>query len=56
MKERIIENGIEYARCGNYYIPNLTVPERKHEIGKYGSLRRKHLKSSKSVSSERETV
>ena len=47
MKERFMENGIEYVRCGNYYIPNLTVPERKHEIGKYGMLRRKHLKSNK---------
>ena len=47
MKEKIMENGIEYVRCGNYYIPNLTVPECKHEIGKYGNLRRKHLKSHK---------
>ena len=47
MKERFIENGIEYVRCGNYYIPNLTMPECKHEIGKYGRLRRKHLKSNK---------
>ena len=47
MKERFMENGIEYVRCGNYYIPNLMVPECKHEIGKYGRLRRKHLKSSK---------
>ncbi len=47
MKERFMENGIEYVRCGNYYIPNLTVPECKREIGKYGRLRRKHLKSSK---------
>ena len=47
MKERFMENGIEYVSCGNYYIPNLAVPECKHEIGKYGRLRRKHLKSSK---------
>ena len=47
MKERFMENGIEYVRCDNYYIPNLTVPECKHEISKYGRLRRKHLKSSK---------
>ena len=47
MKERFMEKGIEYVRCGNCYIPNLTVPERKHEIGKYGRLRKKHLKSSK---------
>ena len=39
MKERFMEKGIEYVRCGNCYIPNLTVPECKHEIGKYGRLR-----------------
>ena len=27
MKERFMENGIEYVRCGKYYIPNLMVPE-----------------------------
>ena len=47
MKERFMENEIEYVRCGNCYIPNLTVPECKHEIGKYGRLRKKHLKSNK---------
>lgn len=47
MKERFMENGIEYVRCGNYYIPNLMVSERKHEIGKYGRLRRQHLKTNK---------
>ena len=26
MKEKFIENGIEYVRNGDYYIPNLTVP------------------------------
>ena len=25
MKEKIIENGIEYVRNGDYYIPNLKV-------------------------------
>ena len=24
MKEKIIENGIEYVKSGDYYIPNLT--------------------------------
>ncbi len=47
MKEKFMGNGIEYVRCGNYYIPNLTVPECKHEIDKYGRLRKKHLKSNK---------
>ena len=38
MKEKIIENGIEYVRDGNYYIPNLKAPEGKFDISKYGRL------------------
>ena len=39
MKEKIIENGIEYVRDGDYYIPNLTVPDDKvYNIGRYGRL------------------
>ena len=38
MKEKFIENGIEYVREGDYYIPNLKAPEGKFNIGKYGRL------------------
>lgn len=38
MKEKIIENGFEYVRSGDYYIPNLKAPEGKYNIGKYGRL------------------
>ena len=38
MKEKIIENGIEYVRNGDYYIPNLKAPERTYTIGRYGKL------------------
>ena len=38
MKEKFIENGIEYVRDGDYYIPNLKAPEGKFNIGKYGRL------------------
>ena len=39
MKKKFIENGIEYVRNGDYYIPNLTVPDDKvYNIGKYGRL------------------
>ncbi len=38
MKEKFIENGIEYVRNGDYYIPNLKVPEGTYNIGKYGRL------------------
>ena len=38
-KKRFIENGIEYVRNGDYYIPNLTVPDDKvYNIGRYGRL------------------
>ena len=38
MKEKIIENGIEYVKSGDYYIPNLKAPEETYNIGKYGRL------------------
>ncbi|MBQ4518666.1 MAG: TnpV protein [Clostridia bacterium] len=39
MKKKFIENGIEYVRNGDYYIPNLTVPDDKvYNIGRYGRL------------------
>lgn len=44
MKERFIENGIEYIKVGDYYIPNLTVPQKRYSIGKYGSLHKKFIK------------
>ena len=38
MKEKIIENEIEYAKDGDYYIPNLKAPEGSYSIGRYGKL------------------
>lgn len=38
MKGRFIENGIEYIRCGDYYIPKLKAPEGTYNIGRYGKL------------------
>lgn len=38
MKEKFIENGIEYVRNGDYYIPNLKASEGTYNIGKYGRL------------------
>ena len=38
MKEKIIENGIEYVRNGDYYLPNLKAPEGTYNIGRYGKL------------------
>ena len=48
MKERFIENGIEYVRNGDYYIPNLTVPDDKvYNIGKYGRIHAKFIKENR---------
>ena len=50
MKERFIENGIEYVRNGDYYIPNLTVPDCKvYNIGKYGRLHSIFIKENRST-------
>ena len=48
MKEKFIENGIEYVRNGDYYIPNLTVPDEKvYKIGKYGRMYAKFIKENR---------
>ena len=45
MKEKFIENGIEYVRHEDYYLPNLAVPDDKtYNIGKYGRLHSKFIK------------
>lgn len=47
MKERFIENGIEYVKCGDYYLPNFELPQNQYKIGKYGRMRLQFLKISK---------
>lgn len=47
MKEKIIENGIEYIRNGDYYIPNLRAPEGNYNIGKYGRMHAKFIKENR---------
>ena len=47
MKEKFIENGIEYIRCGDYYLPDFEVPQCEYEIGQFGRLRKQYLKTNK---------
>ena len=48
MKEKFIENGIEYVRNGDYYISNLTGPDDKvYNIGKYGRMHAKFIKENR---------
>ena len=44
LKPRITENGIDYILVGDYYIPDLKLPEESRPIGKYGRLHREYLR------------
>ena len=44
LKERITENGIDYILIGDYYIPDLKLPEENRPIGRYGRLHLDYLK------------
>lgn len=44
MKKRIYENDIEYVLVGDYYLSNISPPEKKHSIGKYGMLHEEYIK------------
>ena len=44
LKKRITENGIDYILVGDYYIPDLKLPEENRPIGRYGRLHREYLK------------
>lgn len=47
LKKRIHENGMDYVLVGDYYIPDLKVPEEKRTIGHYGRLHREYLRQVK---------
>ncbi|MCD8126231.1 MAG: TnpV protein [Clostridiales bacterium] len=47
LKERIHENGIDYVLVGDYYIPDLKLPEEKRSIGRWGRLHREYLKENR---------
>lgn len=44
MKERITKNGIDYVLVGDYYIPDLKLPEEERPIGKHGRMHREYLR------------
>ncbi len=49
LKERITENGINYMLVGDYYIPDLKLPEENRPIGYFGQLHRDYLKQEHSA-------
>ena len=40
---------INYIRVGDYYIPDLTLPEEPHPMGKWGRMHREYLKEHKLI-------
>ncbi len=44
MKEKFVENGIEYVKCGDYYLPNLTAPTEQYQIGIFGKRHERYIK------------
>lgn len=51
LKEKFVDErtGIEYRLVGDYYIPNITIPNarRTGNIGKYGRMRARYLRENK---------
>ena len=44
LKPRIHENGIDYVLVGDYYVPDLKLPEERRPIGHWGRLHQSYLK------------
>lgn len=40
---------IEYIRCGDYYIPDLKLPEENRPIGKWGRMHRDYLREHRPI-------
>lgn len=49
MKPLYEELGGAYRQVGDYFIPDIELPERNYEIGKYGRMRRRYLKEPRPV-------
>jgi len=48
LKSRITENGIDYVLVGDYYYPDLKLPnDEEPHYGKYGSMRLNYIKEHK---------
>lgn len=45
MKNKKSIKNMEYVLAGDYYIPDLKLPNEERPIGKYGRLHREYLKS-----------
>ena len=44
-----MKDGLEYICSGDYFIPNLTLPEETRSIGKWGRMHREYLREHKPI-------
>ena len=44
LKPRIHENGMNYVLVGDYYVPDLKLPEEHRPLGKWGRMHREYLR------------
>ena len=44
-----LEYSLEYIRSGDYFIPNLTLPEEARSIGRWGRMHRDYLREHKPI-------
>ena len=49
MENKMKNNSIEYVLAGDYYIPNLKLPNEERTIGKYGRMHRDYLREHKPI-------
>lgn len=49
LEKRVCENGIDYILVGDYYIPDLELPEENRSIGRWGRIHREYLKECKPI-------
>ena len=49
MKSLYEELGGTYRQVGDYLIPDIELPERNYEIGKYGRMRNRYLKDHRKI-------
>lgn len=40
---------LNYIRCGNYYIPDIWLPEENRPIGKWGRMHREYIKEHRPI-------
>ena len=49
MKSLFEELGGTYRQVGDYFIPDIELPERNYEIGKYGRMRHRYLREHRKI-------